>query len=161
MIFGSLFDTLLIEKINSSLVQIMDFRLLGVKPFPGPVLTYYPLCPQEQTSVKFQSLFSMSCPLCGTVNVKTTHGKNQVFAFLFQKYLFIEKNNHIIEIEWETSASLGLAPIMKCTSAVDANPPCIYRTNLKVRYSDFILSVTGQNCVRCVSLSIFAGSILW
>ena len=121
MIFGSLFDTLLIERINSSLVQTMDFRLLGVKPFPEPVLTYYPLGPQEQTSVNFQSLFSMSCPLCGTVNVKTTHVKNQAFAFLFQKYLFIEKNNHITEIEWETSTSLGLAPIMKCTSAVDAN----------------------------------------
>ena len=43
--------------IGSALVQIMACHLFSAKPLSKPMLSYYQLDPQEQTSVKFQSKY--------------------------------------------------------------------------------------------------------
>ena len=46
-------DAYMRQPIGSALVQIMACRLVGAKPLSKPMLVYYELDPQEQTSVIF------------------------------------------------------------------------------------------------------------
>ena len=43
----------------SALVQVMACHLFGAKPLPEPMLTYYQVDPEEQTSVKFESKYKV------------------------------------------------------------------------------------------------------
>ena len=42
------------QQIESSLVPVMAWHLLGAKPLPEPMLTYCQWDPQKQSSVKFK-----------------------------------------------------------------------------------------------------------
>ena len=44
---------------GSALVQVMACCLFSTKPLPKPMLVYYQLDPQEQTSVKFESKYKI------------------------------------------------------------------------------------------------------